>query len=135
MLALPLSVPVLAAFPDNTCYSSLGVVSTYVVHHNIKRLLRIIADYRHHAFHKVLGNAVSRKIKHSVGKRIVHNAVKLFSEQKFSPLTVREFVCGVLPNLAEQKSLGLRLFNRKPYLIEKNVGQFVGNVKPPTVCA
>ena len=133
MLALPLSVPVLAAFPDNTGYSSLGVVSAYVVHHNIKRLLRIIADYRHHTFHKILGNAVSCKIKHSVGKGIIHNAVKLLSEQKFSSLTVGKFICGILPNLAEQKSLRLRFFNRKPYLVKKDIRQFVGNVKPPTV--
>ena len=121
----------LAVFACKACNRALGIMSADMIHQNIRNLRRIFFDNAHYGIDKRVRICEFDKIQDRVGKRIIHNGIKLFAEEIAPSFAVSKFCCGILPNLADNNCVAVFVLNSTAQIVEKNIGQLIGNIKPP----
>ena len=88
-----------------------------------------------HRLAEIGGVAAAQVGEQRVAEGIVHQAVRLVPEEVFAALGVGDLVRAVLPDLTEQKTVGLFLGHCLADLGDEFIGQFIGHVQPPGGCA
>ena len=129
MLPLPAFSPAIGACKP--CYCTLSIVGSDMIHQDIKHLGWIILNYAHNTVRKTACMTIAHKINHRFGKRIIHYRVKLTAQQIPSSLAVSEFICGILPNLADNYSVFIFLLDSFSQIVKENIRELVSNVKSP----
>ena len=128
---LPLPVLTVCTFARKTSNCSFRIVRANMIHKSIEHTRRIIFNYCHNAVKKSVCTAVFDKTQNSIGKRIIHNRIKLISEQISPSFAVSEFICGILPHFTDNKSVFIFSLNGNSQIIKENIGQFICNIKAP----
>ena len=110
-MSLPCSVSAVERLAYEHGENTLGVVRAERVHKNSEHGARIVFDYAHDLRHCVASVLAAAEVDDSAAENVVHNRVKLVTEQEFSSCAVAFLVAGVLPNLADDERLGVFLLD------------------------
>ena len=102
------------------------------IHERVVQRLRIVQPLAQQQIRQRARRAApGQKRDQSVAQGIVHDTVERVAERVLPPLAVADLRHGVLPDLAEEHTVGVRRFSSGAHVAQHIVRQLVGHVQPP----
>ena len=105
------------------------------IHQHVKCGRRIIFRNGHDGIRKISGFSALYKVDYRLTERVVHDGIKLISQQIAALYAVAFLVGSVLPYLTDNDSVIVEALDALAEIEQKTVGKLVCNIKSPAGCA